>query len=115
MRRGEIYYIHPGMPETGSEQTAGRPAIIVSNNANNKHSATVEVVYLTTRPKIGLPTHVKITSSWRPSTAICEQITSVSVSRVGNYMGTCSRKEMAELNRAIKISLGIDYITNGGI
>ena len=34
--RGEIYHILPEDNETGSEQYSGRPAIIVSNEANNK-------------------------------------------------------------------------------
>ena len=45
--RGEIYHILPEETETGSEQYSGRPAIIVSNEANNKFAPTLEVVYLT--------------------------------------------------------------------
>ena len=41
IKRGDIYYIDK-YPTTGSEQQAGRPAIIVSNEKNNQHSATVE-------------------------------------------------------------------------
>ena len=63
IRRGDIYYIDK-YPTIGSEQQAGRPAIIVSNEKNNQHSSTVEVVYLTTQPKADLPTHV--TSVRRP-------------------------------------------------
>lgn len=58
--RGEIYHILPEDTETGSEQYSGRPAIIVSNEANNKFAPTLEVVYLTTKPKKALPTHVSI-------------------------------------------------------
>ena len=52
--RGEIYHILPEDNETGSEQYSGRPAIIVSNEANNKFAPTLEVVYLTTKPKKAL-------------------------------------------------------------
>lgn len=48
LRRGEIYYVEPFYPTTGSEQRPGRPAIIVSNNLNNEHSNVVGVVYMTT-------------------------------------------------------------------
>lgn len=47
IKRGEIYYI-TFVPVVGSEQRGGRPGIVVSNNANNAHSNTIEVVYLTT-------------------------------------------------------------------
>ena len=43
--RGEVYYVYPTGNEIGSEQHAGRPAIIVSNNHNNKNSSTLEIVY----------------------------------------------------------------------
>ena len=48
-KRGEIYYIESSFATTGSEQRPGRPAVIVSNDKNNEHSTTAEVVYLTTQ------------------------------------------------------------------
>lgn len=83
MKRGQIYYIESNHQEIGSEQRAGRPAVIVSNDKNNENSTTVEVVYMTTQPKNDLPTHVFIRSSLRPSTVLCEQIYSVSTERLG--------------------------------
>lgn len=46
-------------------------------------SNTVEVVYMTTKPKTDLPTHVYIESALRPSTLLCEQISTVSEERIG--------------------------------
>ena len=86
IRRGDIFYVGGGYA-TGSEQHAGRPAIVVSNDKNNEHSSTVEMVYLTTRPKRDMPTHVQISSLSRASIAICEQITTVAIERIGNYHG----------------------------
>ena len=63
MKRGEIYYIESTYRETGSEQRGGRPAVIVSNDKNNENSEVVEVVYMTTKPKNDLPTHVFIRSA----------------------------------------------------
>lgn len=91
--RGDIYYIEPYQTE-GSEQRAGRPAIIVSNDMANKYSPVVEVVYLTTQPKLDMPTHVTIRSAARESTALCEQITSVSKSRIGDYVSTLTEDEL---------------------
>lgn len=88
MKRGQIYYIESNHQEIGSEQRAGRPAVIVSNDKNNENSTTVEVVYMTTQPKNDLPTHVFIRSSLRPSTVLCEQIYSVSTERLGTYTET---------------------------
>ena len=108
LTRGDIHYIFES-ETSGSEMRAGRPAIIVSNNKCNNHSSVIEVVYLTTKPKTDLPTHVVIRSASKPSTAVCEQISSVDVNRVGNYVGTCTPAEMNAVNTAMAISLAIDY------
>lgn len=39
IKRGEIYYIQSYGNECGSEQRAGRPAIIVSNDKGNQSSS----------------------------------------------------------------------------
>lgn len=107
INRGDIFYIDRFGIQTGSEQRSGRPGIIVSNKDNNQHSETVEVVYLTTAPKTDLPTHVKISSSTRDSTALCEQITTVSVDKLGNFVGQCTKEEMFQIDLALVRSLGI--------
>ncbi len=112
VKRGEVWYVEKGY-SVGSEQQSGRPAIIVSNDKNNTYSATVEVVYLTTQPKQDLPTHVTIRSLNRISTALCEQITTVSMERLGNYCGTLTDQEMGEIDAAIKTSLGLPAASEG--
>ena len=46
IRRGEIFYIARGGATSESEQFADRPAVVVSNDENNKHSGVIEVVYI---------------------------------------------------------------------
>lgn len=106
IKRGDIWYVESGYV-TGSEQRPGRPAIVVSNDKNNQFSSTVEMVYLTTQPKHDLPTHVTIRSTNRVSTAICEQITTVATERIGSYCGQATKEEMAAIERAMLLSLGI--------
>lgn len=108
VKRGDIYYIVNNYQEEGSEQRAGRPAVVVSNDKGNQHSNVIEVVYLTTQPKTDLPTHIDIKSANRPSIALCERISSVSKERLGNYIGTCTKYELEMLNAGMMISLGID-------
>ena len=109
MKRGEIYFIERGYEEQGSEQKAGRPAIIVSNDKCNANSSVLEVVYLTTQPKSDLPTHVDIRSAPKNSIALCEQINSVYLERIGDYIGECSEYEMALVDAALAISLGLNF------
>lgn len=110
--RGEVYYVKSIMPDTvGSEQKAGRPAVIVSNNSNNEHSTTVEICYLTLKDKPPLPTHVFIDKgTCINSTVLCEQVTTVSTTRLGDYMCRLSDSVMDKVDRALAISLGIDYL-----
>lgn len=110
--RGEIYYIYDGNNAHGCEQQGGRPGIVVSNNINNRYSTTVEVVYCTTRQKRELPTHVMISSLHMPSTALCEQVTTVSVSRLGRYVGRCTYGEMRKIEDAILVSLGLSHLVS---
>lgn len=108
IRRGDIFYIER-FQTVGSEQYSGRPAVVVSNDDNNKHSGTIEVVYLTTQPKENLPTHACVRSCMRDSIAICEQITTVALERVGNYKGHVTDEEMENIESAMLVSL--DLIT----
>lgn len=111
LRRGDIYYIDKEIVY-GSEQQGGRPGIIVSNNVGNVESDIVQVVYITTQPKNDLPTHVTIHSAKQISTALCEQVWTISKSRVGDYVGRITEDEMVKIDRALAISLGIKKSSN---
>lgn len=106
--RGQIYYVYPRDYEyVGSEQGGGRPAIIVSNDVGNEYSKVVEAIFLTTRDKRPLPTHVEINSACYPSIALCEQIETVDKERIGNYINEITQAEMKRIEKAILISLDI--------
>lgn len=112
MRRGEIYWISPSSyrEAIGHVQRAGRPGVIVSNEEITKQGYTLEIVYLTTQPKKDLPTHCTIKSSQEDSTALCEQIQTVSSEQIGRYIGTCTTEEMQAIESCMQISLGLyDY------
>lgn len=103
--RGDIFYIATG-GYVGSEQKAGRPGIIVSNDTANKHSPNVEVVFLTSQKK-PLPTHVEVVCKV-PSTALCENIQTVAKERLGDFIRSCTSSEMKKIDNALLISLGME-------
>lgn len=107
INRGDIFYVDY-FPTVGSEQRGGRPAIVVSNNKNNENSETIEVVYLTTQPKADLPTHVIVRGTGTKSTALCEQVHTISTDRLGDFKGECSTDEMQMIDCALAISLGLE-------
>lgn len=103
--RGDIFIIE-NRNAYGHEQKNNRPAIIVSNDLNNKHSTTVEIVYLTTKCKKKLPTHIEVVGRML-SIALCEQITTIDKSRLRDYIRTCTEQEMKEIDKALAISLAL--------
>jgi mRNA interferase MazF len=106
MKRGEIYYIEKH-DAYGSEIKKARPGVIVSNDMLNHTSGVVEVIFLTTQPKKDLPTHVYINSTGCEATALCEQINTIDIRRVGSYCGTCTEDEMLAIDRALCASLDL--------
>ena len=104
--RGDIFYISQDS-FVGSEQKSGRPGIIVSNDLANKFSPNVEVVFLTSQEKKPLPTHVSVVAKVL-STALCENIQTVSKERLGNLIRSCTTSEMKAIDKALLHSLGIE-------
>lgn len=104
--RGEIFFINEG-ESSGNEQGGARPGIIVSNDVGNKHAPIVEVVYLTSREKKLMPTHVRIKSSPIPSIALCEQIETVYKKRIGKYLAKATMDEMKQIDKALAVSIGL--------
>ena len=105
--RGDIFYIEGNNRTEGSEQRADRPALVVSNDIGNHHSNIVSVVYLTTAEKKPLPTHCEVVARI-PSTAICEQVVTISQSRLGEYIRTATEAEMNEIDKCLMIALGLN-------
>lgn len=111
INRGDIYYIQRGggsAQPSGNEIQKDRPGIVVSAEHLNAGESCVEIVYLTSQPKKEMLEHVQIASSGRVSTAICEQICTASVSRLGNYYGRVTDEEMRQIDKALLRSLGLN-------
>lgn len=110
VKRGQIYYITKDANSgIGMITQSGRPAIIVSNDRINTGANIVEVVFLTTKEKKDMPTHVTIRSTGVRSTAICEQVHTINKARISNYCGVCTEEEMAMIEVAMACSLGMDF------
>ena len=108
MCRGDIYFCDMN-PSVGSEQGGIRPVLIVQNDYGNTYSSTVIVVPITSKiKKRSLQTHVEI---WFPlprrSIIEAEQIRVIDKSRIRNYVGRLTRREMIRVDNAIRISLAL--------
>lgn len=109
-KRGQIYYADLS-PAVGSEQGGLRPVLIISNDIGNRHAPIIIAAAITS--KIGkkrLPTQVIIDTSCglsADSMVECEQIRTLDKRRLLNYVGAVNDKQMYEIEKAIKISLGV--------
>ena len=110
IKRGEIYSV--AFPDAvGSEQGGIRPVIIIQNDLGNRWSPTVIVATITSKmKKTVLPTHVEIDSDFlaKESIVLLEQIKTIDKSRLRDYLGTLDEEKVSEIDKAIKISLGVN-------
>ena len=104
IRRGEMYYVSGA--QTEHSMSANRPAIIISNDAGNRFGNEVIVVWLTRKIKKPLPTHVLVKTD-NVCTALCEHIETVAKSRVENYIGMLTEREMRALDEALREAIGL--------
>ena len=72
---------------------------------NIEHTGNVTVVYLTTKEKKWLPTRVPVMCKEK-SIALCECVNTVSKERLGDYIRSCTKKEMNAIDKALAIQLG---------
>lgn len=109
-RRGQIWWMRDDNYDfIDSTQKGTRPVIIVSNDNANKYSTNVTIIPCTTAEKKELPTHLSL-HIIQESTLLGECITTIPVSRLTNYIGTCDKELLTEIDKVIKIALGIkDY------
>lgn len=112
-RRGEIYYVvdNPEQPSYGNEIWSNRCAVVVSNDSTNEHGGFVEVVYLWTSPdrlKHLSPTHIKITSNGRTAVTACEQVHSVDIRRLTDYVDSVPESKMEDIDAGIVFGFGIN-------
>ena len=104
--RGEIYYV--AIPyATGHEMEKDRPAIVVSCEELNQTSPCVAVVMCSASPKKELPEHITIRTTPVVSTALCEHIYTVDKSRLGKFVGRCTKAEIAALDIGIMSALAL--------
>ena len=111
-RRGDIYLVDLGK-HFGSEQGGCRPVLLIQNNIGNFYSPTIIVAPITSRhlKKAKQPTHfalVGVDNLVSPSVVLTEQILTIDKSRVIKYVGKVSDEQMCSIDKAIKVSLGID-------
>ncbi len=106
MKRGEVWWVNFD-PSVGGEIKKKRPAVIISNDAANKHLNRVQVVPLTSKTGRVYPSEALVTFKGKPGKAMADQLTTVSKQRLDNRAGRLPNAEMGQVERAVKIHLNL--------
>ncbi len=110
-RRGEIYYTNLD-PVFGSEQGGRRPVLIIQNDPNNQYSPVVIIASITSTPaRSARPTDVSIAAGeaglTKQSRILLNQLRTLDKRRLERYIGRLDAAQMAQVDQAIKVSLGL--------
>ena len=113
-RRGDIYFANLD-PVVGSEQGGYRPVVVVQNDIGNKHSPTIIVVTVTSKvnKKANMPTHFLFRNNpaFRKASMVqMEHIYTIDKSKIDQYLGKATEREMRAIDRGLVISLALDYL-----
>ena len=106
MLRGEVWWVSFA-GGSGGEVRKTRPAVIVSNDAANRHANRVQVVPLSSKTGTLYPCEARITVDGRQSKAMADQIMTVSKERLTGRMGLLSPEGMHGVDMALRIQLGL--------
>ncbi|AIF82028.1 plasmid maintenance protein [endosymbiont of Acanthamoeba sp. UWC8] len=104
--RGDIYWVNLD-PTVGSETKKKRPALIISNNIQNKLKRRFVIAPITSSCDKIYPFEVLITLNGQKGKVMLDQIRTVDNIRLDSYITNLSDHEMMHVDKAIKLVLAL--------
>ncbi|QDT53006.1 mRNA interferase MazF9 [Caulifigura coniformis] len=108
MLRGELWWVDFG-PTIGSEIHKRRPAVIVSNDAANRHASRVQVIPITSNVAKLYPCDASLAVEGRAARAMADQLMTVSKNRLRGRIGAVSKSEMRAVESALRVQLALFF------
>jgi mRNA interferase MazF len=106
MKRGEVWWVEFD-PSVGSEIRKTRPAIIISNDAANRHLARVVVIPLTSSAGRIYPGEALVQIGGQTSKAMADQIMAADKRRLKQQLGTLATADLHAVEQALRVHLDI--------
>ena len=104
--RGEVYWVNLD-PTVGSEIQKTRPAVVISNNIQNKVSSRIVVIPITSNVSKVFPFESRLAINNKEAKALTDQIRTIDKSRISGFIRKLSSTEITELEKALKITLSL--------
>lgn len=103
--RGDIHRLRAPREARGSEQRGARYAVIVQSDDLLLSTLLVAPTSRSASPRIFRPT---IEVDGEETQVLVEQATAVALERLGEVVGHLSRRELEDVDAALRLALGLD-------
>ena len=104
--RGDAFWINLD-PAIGTEVKKTRPAVILSNDAQNRVGQRVLAAPVTSNVSRVYSFEALITIEGKAAKAMLDQVRCLDQSRLGQYIGTVSAEAMRAIEKALRVAFDL--------
>lgn len=112
IRRGRVYWWNNPRPRAGHLQAGRRPCIVISNDVCNMRSPVVTIIPCTSKAHKPYPQQAPFVLQGGLTVALGDQITSIPVKELDDYICTLKDFQLEQIERAILVQLGMAPTTD---